>query len=50
MDDFMRIILGLTDKKLYQIINVNQKIYKRGNLKMYNVTHSIHPSNGRIHP
>ena len=31
-------------------INVNLKMYKSGNLKMYNFTHSIHPSNGRIHP
>ena len=31
-------------------INVNLKMYKSGNLKMYNFTHSIHLSNGRIHP
>lgn len=31
-------------------INVNLKMYRNGNLKMYNFTHSIHPSNGRIHP
>ena len=31
-------------------INVNLKMYKSGNLKMYNVTHSIHLSIGRIHP
>ena len=31
-------------------INVNLKVYKSGNLKMYNFTHSIHPSIGRIHP
>ena len=31
-------------------INVNLKMYKSGNLKMYNFTHSIHPSIGKIHP
>ena len=31
-------------------INVNLKMYKSGNLKMYNFTHSIHLSIGRIHP
>lgn len=31
-------------------INVNLKMYKNGNLKMYNFTHSIHLSIGRSHP
>ena len=31
-------------------INVNLKMYKSGNLKMYNFTHWIYLSNGRIHP
>ena len=33
-----------------QAINVNLKMYKSGNLKMYNFTHSIRHSNGRSHP
>ena len=31
-------------------INVNLKMYKIDYLKMYNFTHSIHPSIGKIHP
>ena len=41
---------GAVFENSFTDINVNLKMYKSGNLKMYNFTHLIHLSIGRIHP